>query len=204
MAEDYISLADAEKIIDVSHVTLWRWCKSGKIACREIEDKASPGGKKYEVSKVAAMKKQLEKSGKANVVGEIEERSKEKSKNDKPDEEYIDNVIQSLNLPIAESKRLRATLKCFTKADAERILKTEQALSKQKDNVLRDGSYIEKTKVKEQVEFVFSSFARETRDLIYVWQKRFFLSDIDTNEMGLEYDGAMKRAMESLRFSSES
>ncbi len=62
------------------------------------------------------------------------------------------------------------------KVDAEKILKIEQALAKQKDNMVKSGILVVKADVEKQISFVFSEFSRNLKDLVVLWQKKYFLS----------------------------
>lgn len=180
MIENFITVTEALQILKICRSTLCEWCDSGKIVCRKIPDK-SKNKFHWEISKDDCMKKSLEKSGHRKEVCEIEKRQEDfrertQRNSDELSDEEINQKISALHLSQNESERLKVTLRGFSKAEAERVLKTEQALSKQKDNVLRDGQYVQKDDVAEQIGIVFSSFSKSLKDLISVWQRKFSLS----------------------------
>jgi len=173
--EEYISLTEAAEILSVDRTSLWRQCRAGKISCREVPCKNSPSGKTYEIPKKYVFQKGL------NI---------EEKKSEEPID--IQKKIDALNLPPIEAERLKATLGSFSKAEAEKVLKAEQALAKTKDNVLRDGFYIERSKVAEQVGYVFSNFSHSLKDLITIWQKIW-----SGGEPGILYDDGLGKILQN-------
>ena len=191
---EFITVSQALEIIDISRPTLCAWCENGKLQAHKVDDK-SKHGFHWEIEKNAVLGKQLEMSG-TKQHEQIDAAIEARSENNDDD---IEKRIDSLSLPQLESDRIKATLKSLTQKDAALILKAQQAFSKNKDNVEREGLYIAKEKVSQQIDQVFSAFGRSLKDLIAIWQKRYSLDEDNACCMLIDIEQVIKTTIASMQ-----
>lgn len=106
---------------------------------------------------------------------------------------------EALGITPLEQKRMRATLCAFTKAEAEQILKVEQALSKQRENIVREGDYIAKKEIVEQIRYSMGMLSRVIKDLVVYWSQKYNFDTISVREMAIDIDEAIARGLAAIR-----
>jgi hypothetical protein len=224
LLETFINAKKACEIIGISAPTLYRYCELGKVKGKK---KINAAGSKitWEVNyddamRLRAMKdgtleQYVEKRARLITAKETNERANKKiiekelkklatvSEGEdtkiKISDKDIEALAKSYNLSKEETERMLSTLKSFSKEGATLLFKTEQALEKQRDNILREGLHIEKAKVSEQISYSFGIFARALKDLVTFWSKKYSISDKYISEMQADIQRAIKDSLHRLK-----
>lgn len=185
---EFVTVTQAIKMLGVARPTVCEWCESGKLRAKKVEDNTRYKFH-WEIEKNDCYRKLADKY-KPDISTDQQTTINQ--------EEDLEKKIASLNLPHLEADRLKAVLSGFSKPEADRVLKTEQALAELRENVLQDGLYVEKSKINSQIGEVFSLLLRSLKDLISVWQKRYEIEEDNVACMLFELEKVLKSAIEGM------
>ena len=188
------SVAEAARKLGKDPKTVIAWCRAGKIKATEVPDKRK--GIRFEIDDDSI--KELRRAQK-DGEGFVKRYKENEDKKTAASESNLENLILALHLSVEQGERLKATLKGFSKSNAETVLKAEQAFSKQKENLLAAGNFVEINVLQAEFESVYSVLARNFRDCLQSWIAEFKLSPQQGQRMKSDYEAAMKRAFEDLR-----
>lgn len=191
MSNDLLSLKIGAEILGIAQMSLNRWCNQGKMPF--VEETI---GKK----KVRRVERQVLLSVGAKLVAGIKEKGSEKSAEAKPVE--IKGALRQINGVqepdegkereiIVDSKR------ALSRYEAERVIKQEDAIRKQRENLIAGGQLVEKDVIKSALEGAldkhYSGLVVFWEELIDVWALKFNLPAGAAKEMLTEFRVGLRR-----------
>lgn len=112
--------------------------------------------------------------------------------------ELVESLSSSLNLSEVEKRRVIGALR-ITKVGSESLLKSEQAISKMRENMVEEKSLIDIRTIKEDLESLFSSVWVHEKELLTTWQIRYNLSPLQMKEMEEDYYNSLEKLREKTK-----
>ena len=173
--ENHYSVNEAAKILGKSDATIKRMCARGEL------DAEKRGKRDWIIKRSSIENKIVEKSADSKPV------AIQKSITESVDDEeriLIESVIEDRNI---------------SRADAERIIKIEDAIKRQRDNLLREGQLVEVDKIKKALETHYVALIELWEELIDVWSVKLNLSAERSQEMLTDFKVGLRKQWRNIK-----
>ena len=174
-----MSPREAGVFLGISHVTVTRWIKAGKVKATQ---KPGKNNKKpsYHIDPEEVARLKLE------ISGDKIERTKAREKKEQSREKTLN---RKLELPEVEKEPEREIKSGggLTRLEAERYIKQEEAIRKQRENLEREGLLVESSDIRKVLELHYRALIDGMEELIDGWAISFNLDTRQSQKMLTEW-----------------
>lgn len=188
MEQEYISIKEASRISGLSVQAIYDKVKANTINFKVM---VVDGRKQKAVEKTAILRMAVKKEDR-------KEEEKAKAEKQKDAQEQRGAAITSLQAIPEKAERMRAAL-AFSKSDAETVLKVEQAIAKQSENLVKEKRLIDVNDLHEDYDRIFFTMARNHKSLLDKWTTDFRLSPEQAKQMREDFEKTMRDTFEELK-----
>lgn len=208
--EIWLSDEEASKLFNKTPATIRQYAKLKKIVSKQFKrgDGRGRPGKLYSYNSLVSM---YGEPGDLKKVQSILLNGRLKGKNKPPEikeniEKLIEDVPDSTSIDNSTSVEIIKDRK-LSKAEAERLYKLEQAIAKQRENLIKDGQLIYVSDIKEDLEEILASVWEELREKIDKWGIDFNFNPSDVKNMHIEFNSVLinvkDKIISRIKFESE-
>ncbi len=182
-----MNIAEAQEILQKNRKVIGEWCEKGILKANKIPDKIG-NGFRWDIEKSSVYKKKVE-------LDEKEEKKLKKPK-PKPNHAYRLSEVSGAELEPSQNNLSGEINKGITRAEAERLLKIEQAIEKRRENELEEGNLVDIRELEVELLAIYQETWDAMRELIDGWTIGFNLSLEVSKKMRDDFEqslGEMKR-----------
>lgn len=199
---------EAAKILGVTQPTVSAWCREGKMKHTKVKSRGRTGYavdisqetvREFLLKNGSKKTEQEEKKSEEEKIDEQKKqaaKSPEVKKNFKQVEDYAESGEDEPRKIVGDRN--------LGRFEAERIIKQEEAIKKQRENLLRDKEIVERAVVFEALRLHYGELNKLWEELIDIWSLKYNFSATTTKEMltdtriGLtRFERKMKRSIEN-------
>ncbi|MCK5614105.1 helix-turn-helix domain-containing protein [Candidatus Pacearchaeota archaeon] len=174
-------IKEASAFLGKTRKTIKEWCESGKLRAKKISAR-NLHGFMWEIEKKSVME----------IAGTLAEKISEKNK--KIEKKFSKNESTPAEVP----EREKADRK-ITRQEAERLIKVEDAIRKQQENLLRENRLLDVETLEYALEVHYSGLMEMWEELIDVWVINGQVKPGRAKEMLDDFQGALKTSWKRMR-----
>lgn len=175
--DDCYSVKEAAKILQKSEMTIKNWCRSGILS-------SAKRGKEWRIDRASVERILVEKSeipGESNAAPEASS----------PEAASVH--------PCEAENRIIIGNRTLSRPEAERVIKQEEAIKRQRENLIKEGAMIDASLVRDLLETHYASLCQLWEELIDVWCMKLDLPATTKREMIAEYKIELVKSWRKLK-----